>query len=123
MNWKRPLAVEFFAEVAGSRLDSTLAVASRYSKLAPVARAALRMAPAMAAVGGRAPAALGNEGGLLRSAVIGLICVRRLWANPAALFSNMVNEALTAPPRGANACRRRRCPSIRSPRPTPSTRT
>src|ERR1043165_1251452 len=49
MNWKRPLADELDTEAVGLRPDSTWAVASRYWKLAPVCRAALRIAPMTAA--------------------------------------------------------------------------
>src|SRR6266852_3621879 len=45
MNWNSPAADDERMVRLGSRSDSTLAVASRYSKLAPVAWAALRMAP------------------------------------------------------------------------------
>src|SRR5690348_3023976 len=49
MNWNSPLAEELDTEAVGLRPDSTCAVASRYWKLAPVARAALRIAPMTAA--------------------------------------------------------------------------
>src|SRR5437764_9731113 len=45
MNWKRPVADEVFALALGLRLDSRNAVLSRYSKPAPVTRAASRIAP------------------------------------------------------------------------------
>ena len=46
MNWNSPVADELFALRLGLKFDSTLAVASRYSKLAPVACAARWIAPA-----------------------------------------------------------------------------
>src|SRR5450631_548323 len=46
MNWYSPLADEVVACAAGLRLDSMRAAVSRYSKLAPVERAASRIAPA-----------------------------------------------------------------------------
>src|SRR5215510_142495 len=45
MNWNRPVALDVRIVRLGLRSDSTLAVASRYWKLVPVAWAALRMAP------------------------------------------------------------------------------
>src|ERR1041384_325075 len=45
MNWNRPVAEEVFALALGLRLDSRSAVLSRYSKPAPVTRAASRIAP------------------------------------------------------------------------------
>src|SRR6187431_2078318 len=51
MNWNSPRADEVGALAFGSSADSAFAVASRWSKLAPVALAALRIVPAMAANG------------------------------------------------------------------------
>src|SRR5437588_9894444 len=45
MNWNRPVAEEVFALAFGLRFDSRSAVLSRYSKPAPVTRAASRIAP------------------------------------------------------------------------------
>ena len=45
MNWNSPVADEVFALAFGLRFDSRIAVLSRYSKPAPVARAASRIAP------------------------------------------------------------------------------
>ena len=45
MNWNSPVAEEVFALAFGLRFDSRSAVLSRYSKPAPVARAASRIAP------------------------------------------------------------------------------
>src|SRR5688500_1634862 len=47
MNWNRPVAEEVLALALGLRFDSRSAVLSRYSKPAPVARAASRIAPVM----------------------------------------------------------------------------
>src|SRR5689334_18311283 len=51
MNWNSPLAEELEPEARGLSPDSTWAVASRYWKSAPVARAALRIAPTTAEPG------------------------------------------------------------------------
>src|SRR3954447_25323445 len=45
MNWNSPVAEEVFALALGLRFDSRNAVLSRYSKPAPVTRAASRIAP------------------------------------------------------------------------------
>src|SRR5881227_1679556 len=45
MNWNSPVADEVLALAFGLRLDSRSAVLSRYSKPAPVTRAASRIAP------------------------------------------------------------------------------
>src|SRR5437667_12103108 len=45
MNWNSPVAEEVFALAFGLRFDSRSAVLSRYSKPAPVTRAASRIAP------------------------------------------------------------------------------
>src|SRR4051812_40547505 len=45
MNWNKPVADDDFALASGLRLDSRSAVLSRYSKPAPVALAASRIAP------------------------------------------------------------------------------
>src|SRR2546421_12550083 len=45
MNWNSPVADEVFALAFGLRFDSRSAVLSRYSKPAPVTRAASRIAP------------------------------------------------------------------------------
>src|SRR5256885_13057273 len=45
MNWNSPVAEEVLALALGLRFDSRSAVLSRYSKPAPVARAASRIAP------------------------------------------------------------------------------
>ena len=50
MNWNSPVADELRAVTFGSKFDSTLAVASRYSKLAPLACAARWIAPATGAL-------------------------------------------------------------------------
>src|ERR1700722_1232225 len=46
MNWKSPCADDVEAPALGLKSDSILAVASRYSKLAPVVFAACLIAPA-----------------------------------------------------------------------------
>ena len=55
MNWNSPVADELLALRLGLKFDSTLAVASRYSKLAPVACAARWIAPATPDAGGLTP--------------------------------------------------------------------
>src|SRR5689334_25335228 len=45
MNWNSPVADDVFALALGLRFDSRRAVLSRYSKPAPVTRAASRIAP------------------------------------------------------------------------------
>src|SRR6185295_18200550 len=57
MNWNSPRADEVLAAAFGLKLDSIFAVASRYSKLAPVAEAACLIEPAILARVGSTPAA------------------------------------------------------------------
>src|SRR5437588_9160872 len=47
MNWNSPRADEVVADAFGLKLDSLFAVASRYSKLAPVVEAACLIEPAI----------------------------------------------------------------------------
>src|ERR1700688_4053733 len=56
MNWNSPRADEVDAPAVGLKLDSILAVASRYSKLVPVVLAACLMAPAIRTREGSTPA-------------------------------------------------------------------
>src|SRR3954467_2314549 len=58
MNWNSPRADEVPAAAFGLKLDSILAVASRYSKLAPVVEAACLIEPAILARAGSTPAAI-----------------------------------------------------------------
>src|SRR5262245_21000710 len=57
MNWNSPRAEEVVAAAFGSKLDSIFAVASRYSKLAPVVDAACLIDPAIFRRVGSTPAA------------------------------------------------------------------
>src|SRR6185503_13491104 len=57
MNWNSPRADEVVAAAFGLKLDSIFAVASRYSKLAPVVEAACLIEPAIRARAGSTPAA------------------------------------------------------------------
>src|SRR5437867_4074306 len=57
MNWNSPRADEVLAAAFGLKLDSIFAVASRYSKLAPVVEAACLIEPAIFARVGSTPAA------------------------------------------------------------------
>src|SRR3954447_13937568 len=57
MNWNSPRADEVPAAAFGLKFDSILAVASRYSKLAPVVEAACLIEPAIFARAGSTPAA------------------------------------------------------------------
>src|SRR4051794_35231628 len=57
MNWNSPRADEVDARAVGLKLDSILAVASRYSKLVPVLPAACLIAPAIRTRDGSTPAA------------------------------------------------------------------
>jgi hypothetical protein len=57
MNWNSPRADEVVAAAFGLKLDSIFAVASRYSKLAPVVEAACLIEPAILARAGSTPAA------------------------------------------------------------------
>src|SRR3954447_4258846 len=57
MNWNSPRADEVPAAAFGLKFDSILAVASRYSKLAPVVEAACLIEPAIRARVGSTPAA------------------------------------------------------------------
>src|SRR6185312_1149132 len=58
MNWNSPRADEVLAAAFGLKLDSIFAVASRYSKLAPVVDAACLIEPAILARTGSTPAAI-----------------------------------------------------------------
>ena len=57
MNWNSPRAVEVEAAAFGLKLDSILAVVSRYSKLAPEVDAACLIEPAILTRVGSTPAA------------------------------------------------------------------
>src|ERR1700682_1600602 len=57
MNWNSPCADEVEAPAFGLKLDSILAVVSRYSKLAPVVEAACLIEPAIFRRVGSTPAA------------------------------------------------------------------
>ena len=57
MNWNSPRADEVEAAAFGLKLDSILAVVSRYSKLAPVVDAACLIEPAIFTREGSTPAA------------------------------------------------------------------
>src|SRR3954470_9137378 len=57
MNWNSPRADEVPATAFGLKFDSILAVASRYSKLAPVVDAACLIEPAIRARVGSTPSA------------------------------------------------------------------
>src|SRR3954447_16751972 len=56
MNWNSPRADEVPAAAFGLKFDSIFAVASRYSKLAPVVEAACLIEPAILARVGSTPA-------------------------------------------------------------------
>src|SRR3954463_8336368 len=56
MNWNSPRADEVVADAFGLKLDSILAVVSRYSKLAPVVEAACLIEPAIFTRVGSTPA-------------------------------------------------------------------
>src|SRR6478752_6268859 len=57
MNWNSPRADEVEADAFGLKLDSILAVVSRYSKLVPVVEAACLIEPAIFTRVGSTPAA------------------------------------------------------------------
>src|SRR5436190_2647407 len=69
MNWKRPFADDVEAAAFGLKLDSILAVASRYSKLAPVLLAACLIEPAILRRDGSMRDAFARAGSIAAAAV------------------------------------------------------